>query len=288
MSTVLVTGASGRLGQQLLARLQVTHRTRALVHRRPVEADEVVAGDVVTGRGLHEALEGVDAIVHLAAITHARRPSAYERVNVEGTRRVLAAAVNADVARFVHVSTRAIDPSGGAYSASKARAEELVRAAPLASVVLRLAEIYGAGGREGVDGIASSARAGRPVLVLGSGDHEICPIHVLDAVHAIAAAVDRSHVLGRTYTLGGECTTVRDFAAACVAAFGSRSPIVGVPEALVALAARAATVLPLPLAPDQPARLRAPKERPSTDAVAELGFHPRALADGLRALAANG
>jgi nucleoside-diphosphate-sugar epimerase len=278
VTTVLVTGASGRLGVSVVARLRGSHRVRALVHRREVDADEVAHGDLVTGEGLRAALDGVDAVVHLAGLTHSRRASEYDRVNVEGTRNLVEAA--RDVERIVLVSTRAIDPAGGAYSASKARAEELVRAAPVGWVVLRLAEVYGAGGREGVDAIVASARSGRPVLLVGDGSTEVCPIHVDDACDAIVGAFRAP--TGRTYTIGGDCRPLRAFAEACIDAFGSRSRIVRVPKQLVALAARASSVVPLPLVPDQPARLSAPKERPSPDAEAELGFRVRPLAEGLR------
>jgi nucleoside-diphosphate-sugar epimerase len=281
MTTVLVTGGSGGLGKFLLERLRASYRTRALEHRTPVEADEVVSGDIVTGRGLDEAVAGADAVIHLAALTHSRRAAAYATVNLEGTRRLLKAAERAGVARFVHVSTRAIDPSGGAYSASKARAEELVRAASTDWVIVRLSEVYGAGSREGVDAIAASARVGRPVLVVGDGEQEVCPLHVEDAVDAIAGALRAP--IGRTYTIGGECTTVRAFADACVSAFGSHSRIVRVPVPLVSLAARVSALLPLPLVPDQLLRLRAPKPRPSAEAASELMVRARPLAEGLRA-----
>ena len=59
------------------------------------------------------------------------------------------------------------------------------------------------------------------------------------------------------------------------AASGGRSRIVHVPEPLVRAAAAAARVLPLPLYPDQPARLRAERPPPTPEAEADLGFRPR-------------
>lgn len=281
MTTVLVTGASGALGTAVLERLRGRRRTRALVHRRPADADECVRGDLVTGEGLDEALDGVRAIVHLAAVTHARRPRAYEAVNAAGTRRLVEAAARAGAERIVHVSTRAIDPRGGAYSASKASAEAVVRSSGVPWVILRLAEVYGGGGREGIDALVGRARSGRTLPLVGDGSQEVCPLFVDDAVTAIVSGLERD-VTGRTYTLGGDCLTLEDFARRCAAAFGDRSRIVHVPQPVVALASAAARFLPLPLAPDQLARLRAPKERPSPDAQEELGVAPLPLADGLR------
>jgi len=68
---------------------------------------------------------------------------------------------------------------------------------------------------------------------------------------------------------------MRGFARACSDAFGGRSRLVSVPEAVVAAVSVAARFLPLPLYPDQLARLRAPRPAPSEAAATDLGFQPR-------------
>lgn len=271
---VLVTGAAGGIGSRLVAALRAkSRRVRSLQHRRDVEGDEIVRGDLRDAASIARATDGVDAVIHLAAVTHARAPAAYE-VNVTGTR----ALVDAFAGRVVHVSTRAIDPRGGAYSASKAQAEDVARGSQ-EWVIVRLPEVYGAGGAEGVDGIIERARRGNAIPIVGNGGDEVCPVHVDDAVSALVAALDAP--AGRTYTLAGDCTTIRDFAEEAVRLLGSSSRIIGVPVAAVAVAARLARFLPLPLYPDQLARLRAPKESDASNARADLGFEPRGLAEGL-------
>lgn len=285
MKTVLVTGAAGSLGRLVVEQLRGGHRVRALMHRSAAAADEVAHADLASGAGIEAALDRVQAVVHLAAATHARRASRYELVNDLGTRNLVEAAARAGVERFVHVSTRAIDDRGGAYSRSKARAEAHVRGAPFDWVVVRIAEVYGIETGEGIDALVAAARAGRPLLLVGSGGHDVCPVHGLDAAAAVAAAVDSADAVGKTYTVGGECMTIAEFADACLAALGSRSRVVRVPEPVVAVLSRLAAVVPLPLVPDQLARLRAPKERPSPDVARDLGVSPRSLTDGLRARA---
>jgi NADH dehydrogenase len=280
---VLVTGAAGGVGRALLPALRAGGwRTRALVHSRPVEgADETATGDLADVGSLEAAVGGVDAVVHLAAVTHARNPRAYRAVNATGTRTLLAAARASGVGRFLHVSTRAIDPSGGAYSRSKADAERAVRESGLSFTIVRLPEVYGAGGREGVDAIVAGARSGRRILVVGDGADVVCPIALEDAVAALCAALEREEAVGKTYTLAGECMSVRAFAERCAAAFGTRSRITGVPVPLVAALSRLARVAPLPLAPDQLARLRAPKPEADRAARDGLGFEPRRLEEAL-------
>jgi len=288
---VAVTGAAGRLGAALLDALRAEGlRTRCLVHRRPVDgADETVAGDVRDAAALDRLLAGADALVHAAAVTHARAPAAYERVNVEGTRAVLDAAARAGVRRVVLVSTSALGASGGAYSRSKLAAEELARAAALPVTVVRLPELWGgAGGGEGIDALVASARRGRPLPVVGRGDQELRPVHVEDAGRALAAAVTSAAAEGRTYTLAGERTTFAELARRLAEASGGRSRVVHVPEPLVRAAAAAARVLPLPLVPDQPARLRVPRPDPTPAAGPDLGFRPRPFEEALRAVRERG
>jgi nucleoside-diphosphate-sugar epimerase len=281
---VFVTGAAGAMGARVLPALRAAGwRTRALVHKRPVEhADERAVGDLADAASLRAGAIGAVAVLHLAARTHARREGDYRAVNLEGTARVLEAAEAAGVERFVHVSTRAISPQGGGYSRSKLEAEELVRAAPLEHVIVRLPEIYGAGGREGIDDMLRRARARSAIPVVGRGTDLLCPAHVDDVTAPLVAALSVPGAAGRTYTLAGPCRTVREVAEACARAYGGSNRIVGVPSPLVALACAGARFLPIPVYPDQLARLQAEKPAPSPEASAELGFAPRPLEEGLR------
>ena len=271
---VLVTGAAGRLGGALVEALQARgHSVRCLVHRRPTPAGAAsVRGDLLDPASLAAAVSGVDAVVHAAAVTHARSAREYASVNADGTRNLLGAAAAAGVRRFVQVSTRAIARSGGAYSRSKADAEEAVRASGLPHVIVRLPDVYGGGG-EGVDELLARARAGRPVFVVGDGGQEICPIARAEAIAALVAAVERDAAQG-TYTLAGRCTTVRELVQEAVAASGSSSRVISIPVGVVRVLGVLSRVFPLPLYPDQLARLLSPKPPPSPEAEADLGFRP--------------
>jgi UDP-glucose 4-epimerase len=177
--TVLVTGASGLVGRQVVARLasarDAVARVVALDLRDPAAADR--RSDVVYARGdirdpgLAEVLaqHGVDAVVHLAAVVtpgpHSSRQLEYE-IDVEGTRNVLAACLGAGVRQLVYTSSgaaygyhadnpvplRESDPLRGnpafAYAWHKRLAEEILaeaRAAhpELAQLVLRVGTILG-------------------------------------------------------------------------------------------------------------------------------------------------
>jgi nucleoside-diphosphate-sugar epimerase len=284
IETVLVTGAAGNLGGRLVARLQADGlRVRALTHRRRVPAaDEEARGSILDDESCAEAVSGCAAVLHAAAVTHARREASYRDVNVAGTDNLVRAAEAAGVRRFLLVSSRTASERGGWYSRSKLDAERIVTASSLAWTIVRLPEVYGARSREGIDDIIAKVRRGKPVLVPGRGDSELCPLHVDDAVSACANALLLERAIGKAYTVGGRCLTVREFTQRCIAAAGSSSRIVPVPWAILRLVAAIGRFSPLPVFPDQVDRLRVPKPRPAEDASSELSFAVRALDDGLR------
>lgn len=278
-----VTGAAGTVGTRTLAALrEAGWRTRALVHNRPVlGTDEQVVGGLADPDALAEGTAGASVVLHLAALTHARRPARYRAVNVDGTAALLEAARRAGVGRFVYVSTRAVSAIGGAYSQSKLAAEEVVRSAEIEHVIVRLPEAYGAGGREGIDQMIDRARRGAAIPVVGRGQDSLCPVHVDDVVMALVASLSSAAAANRTYTLGGECRSAKEIALACARVAGTGSRVVHTPVTAVRVAGVAAKVLPLPLYPDQLARLRAAKPAPSPEAREDLGFTPRPLERGL-------
>src|SRR3954469_6783098 len=156
-STVAVTGASGNLGTALLRRLTApaagVAEVRGLARRRPPDVAPYAGvpwhlpdlGEPHSESALAALLDGVDAVVHLAwALQPGQHPEALHRVNVEGTRRVVRAAVAAGVEHVVHMSSLgAYAPGASAtqvaedwpttgiptsqYSRDKAEAERAVR-----------------------------------------------------------------------------------------------------------------------------------------------------------------
>jgi UDP-glucose 4-epimerase len=114
--TVAITGASGNVGTALLRRLAEAGvgEVRGLARRRPPQTEPYdgvrwFSADLGTPASepvLAEFLAGADVVVHLAwALIPDRRPDVLQAVNVEGTRRVLAAAGAAGVRHVVHMSS---------------------------------------------------------------------------------------------------------------------------------------------------------------------------------------
>ena len=208
---VLVTGASGMLGRVTAQRLVARGNEVTVLQRRPsgLPCAEVL-GDVADPSVTHRAAQGQDAVVHLAAKVDVTGPWAeYARINVGGTRNVLAACAAAGVRRLVHVSSpsvahageplvgRGADPADpaaarGHYARSKAVAEQEALAADsaaLAVLVVRPHLVWGPGDEQLVARIVARARAGRLPLI-GSGAALIDTTYVDDAAAALVAAVD--------------------------------------------------------------------------------------------------
>ena len=117
---ILVTGGAGFIGSHVVktlrqrypeARIRVLHQPREnLFNLRHVNGIELMAGDVTRQRDVVAAVAGCDAVFHLAAVYALWLPdmSVMDRVNVDGTRRVLQACKDAGVKRVVHTSSIAV------------------------------------------------------------------------------------------------------------------------------------------------------------------------------------
>jgi thioester reductase-like protein len=156
--TILLTGASGVVGQSLLRRLHDVNIV-CLVHRRPVDDPLVTSlrGDVCQpDLGLAQAdyayLVGqVDSVIHCAAVTDFNRTDgSLEATNIAGTEQVLAFAAAADATMY-HVSTAFVHTEADGdrgrtavgYASSKSAAEEIVRSSDVRRVIFRPSVVIG-------------------------------------------------------------------------------------------------------------------------------------------------
>ena len=262
---VLLTGATGFIGTAL-ARALVARgdRVRALV--RPTSITGVLAGlgvslapgDVLHPRGLAAAVEGCDAVVHLAGLVKASTPAQLFRCNAGGTR--LVAEACAEAARppvLVYVSSLSVagpsldgrprveeDPPApvSLYGESKLAGEAAVRAVAgrVPASIVRAPVIYGPGDRELVPQLLRMVKLGVAPR-LGQGEKRYSLLHVADLVDGLLAVVERGHRLGPANQAGPEGvyyledgTEHRwdDIAAAAFRAAGRRPRDLVLPEAL--------------------------------------------------------
>lgn len=293
---ILVTGAAGFVGSRAVRGLAETDQVRALVHRKPtgLEGIDAVVADITKPETLPAALEGVDVVVHAAAITGDRKEphrGAYDEVNRVGTENLVAAARQAGARHFVLVSGLGTRPAAPrTYMATRWGAEEAVRSSGLTFVILQPSVLFGPRAPF-IAALAGLVRTSPVVPAIGSGRLRFQPLHVDDLVTCIESACRDRSLAGRAYPIGGsEHVTFRQVLETIATAIGKRRLVVPIPMPLARVQARLMTAL-LPNPPLTPAALELFSFDNATDLDAvdrSFGFHPRGfrehvLAHGLDA-----
>lgn len=257
---VLVTGASGMLGRRTAERLVAAGHDVRTFQRRPAGVDGASdsLGWLTDPAAVTRALEGRDAVVHLAAKVSVSGPRhEYEQVNVEGTRTLLAAARAAGVGRFVQVSSPSVAHTGGSlvgegagpaqpehargnYARTKAAAELLALEADgphFAVVAVRPHLVWGPGDTQLVARIVERARA-RRLPLLDHGAVLVDSVYVDNAADALVAALERApQAHGQALVVtNGEPRAVGDLIAGISLAAGAPAPAWRVPARLAKVA----------------------------------------------------
>jgi NADH dehydrogenase len=250
MTMILVTGASGYVGNNLVRRLVAQGKAvRALVHS-PARAAlrladlrdqiEIFQGDVTRPETLGPALEGVSAIVHLVAVAIEKRPGDYERINTQGTINVVEAARAAGVRRLINMSQNGADSRlPYRFLASKGKAQEYVAASGLDWTALRPSVIWGP--QDEFANVQARLIKLTPLIfpIVGDGKARFQPVWVGDVVEATARCLDDEQTIGQEYALGGpEVLTYAQIVERVLAALGTRRLTVNVPVPLLRPAVR--------------------------------------------------
>jgi len=253
---VLVTGGTGFVGSQIVAALvrrgdtvRVLRRaSSSLVVLDGLEIEHFL-GDVLEPEAVARAVTGCDLVFHAAAVAsywRAQREQVY-RVNVEGTRIVMAACLAAGVPRVVHTSsvaaigiprdgrpadeTAAFDAVSATfvYADSKHRAEAVVLQAVargLPAVIVNPGAVYGAGDHNLISGSMVLEFARRSVPLVPAGGLCVADVDAVVQGHLVAAERGR---VGERYILGGENLTYLEIATDICAVVGRRPPRATVP-----------------------------------------------------------
>ncbi|MBI4538568.1 MAG: NAD-dependent epimerase/dehydratase family protein [Gemmatimonadetes bacterium] len=252
----LVTGATGFVGSHLAERLATEGwRLRALIRRSSdvTRLDglgaELLVGDLEDGDALVRAVDDVEVVFHLAAVTAARDQSTYRRVNADGTRRLVEACarLRSPPRRFIYLSSYAAcgpaldgrprtlaDPPAPltAYGKSKLEGEQIARALGdkgVEVVVVRAPAVYGPRDR---DLLTYFRLVWRRVAPYPAGpERRLHLVYAPDLARSLARSVV---VRAGTYAVAEPVAhTWREVIAAIARALGRRPLPVPVPAALV-------------------------------------------------------
>ena len=272
---VLVTGATSLIGRHIVSRLLERGDEVSVLQRRAsgiagvteVCCDIASSGSTVksefgkatttgnsTEASLANALEGKDAVIHLAAkVSIAGRWDAFEAINIKGTERLIRMARLCGVARFVHISTPSVAHSGrsligapagaadpdhvrGHYARSKAIGEQIALAAngpDMKVLALRPHLVWGPGDTQLIQRIVDRACAGR-LLLVGSALALIDTTYIDNAADAIVAGVDNAdRAAGHALVISnGQPRTVSEIMQRILHAAGMDIPLRHVPAGI--------------------------------------------------------
>jgi len=263
---VLVTGANGFVGRATCGQLVAHgHEVRRAV-RRACEASgldmPVTIGDIGPNTQWSAALDGIDAVVHLAARTHVMHDTAadplaeYRRVNVEGTRHLAHAAAAAGVQRFMLLSSVKVNGKFGqrpftetdppapedAYGLSKWEAEQsllrVARTSAMQWVILRCPLVYGPGVGANFLRLMRAVARGMP-LPLGAIGNQRSLLYLGNLVDAIRVCLPHPRARDQLFLVSdGEDVSTTTLARRLAAALRVRPRLVPVPVRLLRLAGR--------------------------------------------------
>jgi nucleoside-diphosphate-sugar epimerase len=319
---VFVTGGTGFIGGEVVRQLRERGDEVVCLARNPAKATplrelgcDVVGGDLGDEMAIREGMAGCDAVVHAAAVYEvgippSQRPAMRE-ANVGGTERVLEAALELKIPKVVYVSTvgvfgntggRIVDESyehpadsfTSAYEETKWEAHQVAKrliGEGLPCVIVQPGGVYGPGDTSSVGQLLDQFLSGKMPL-MPFPELGICLTHVEDVAAGILLALDKGRP-GEAYVLSGPATTMREALGVVADVTGHKPPRGAIPTPLMKAM--------IPIGPlvgkmmGQPPNLR--ELISSADGVTfwasyekaqrELGYEPRGLEDGLRAMLAE-
>ncbi|MEM3838976.1 MAG: NAD(P)-dependent oxidoreductase [Candidatus Micrarchaeaceae archaeon] len=292
--TILVTGASGKLGRFMSARLveegYVVHALVKSKERSLMLPPGTVPflGDIVDKKQLEKACDGADAVMHFAAIVSEYKYTTEQilKTNVVGTRNLLDVCAECGVKRFLFTST--IDVYGRArkerlteeselkptdkYGYSKMLAEQVVKeeSDEVKYTILRLATAYGPGLEHSFFKILRLIKAGK-AYVVGRGDNNLSLIHVADVAQAFLLSLQSKAAEGRVYHFSdGEDHTLKQLMDLSAEMLGVPKPTKQINELLLNVMARSRNI-----DSDELRFLTSNRKLDISKAAKELGYKPK-------------
>jgi NADH dehydrogenase len=208
---ILVTGGTGFVGGHVVHELRRRELPVRCLVRHPQKAAklagwgcELMEGDITEPAGLRRATADAQTVIHLVSIRQGDNEE-FQRIMVDGTRELLAAAKEADVGRFVLMSALGVSEATKdlvPYYGAKLQMEELVGSSGIPSVIFRPSFIFGPDGGI-LPTFVKLARLAPVTPIIGSGDQRIQPLWADDLAAYFAEATVRDDVTARLFELGG-------------------------------------------------------------------------------------
>jgi uncharacterized protein YbjT (DUF2867 family) len=235
---IVITGATGFVGRNLVKRLMKAgqpvrcllpeHKTRNLLWDQP---PEIITGNLLDEEVLFQTVTGAHTIIHLESAQWWGRVRDLERIEVVGTRNLIAAARSARVGRLITVSHLGASLSS-AYTLLRVKGivEELIRTSGLAYTIIRSGLLFG---EEDVfvNHIAMMLRATPLVYLMpGQGEVVLHPLHIDDLIEAVIRSLEMVDTVDSVMDIGGpEYITLQDMIYTVMRVSGVNRTVIPVP-----------------------------------------------------------
>jgi nucleoside-diphosphate-sugar epimerase len=238
---VVITGAAGLVGQNLLKRLDRPEREIVAIDKAGENMKvlerfhprvRTIVADLAEPGPWQEALDGCDALVSGHAQIGGLDWADFERNNIKASELLVAAAKAADVPYLVNISSSVVNSMAvDFYTESKKAQEKLVLESGIPQVILRPTLMFGWFDRKHLGWLGRFMQKAPVFPVPGNGRYLRQPLYVGDFCDVITASIER-RITGAYNISGQERIDYIDLIRALKAATGSRTPVVKIPYRL--------------------------------------------------------
>ncbi len=230
---ILITGANGFLGKNLVAEYQDLLPVNCLVRKRSFESQQanVYYFKTYNDDSVAEATSQSDVIVHCASMLHGRKEEMYA-ANVDFTRILIDLSKKYNIKQFIYISTENIQQKNtDLYTVTKQCAENEVRKFKN-HTILRPTVLYGPGDTKYVTRLIKIIIKYPIVPVLGKGKNKFQFLYVEDLIRVIKSSFERK-IYGTYVIAGPESITYNDFINALLKHLKISKPVVRIPVFLL-------------------------------------------------------
>ncbi|MEW6008498.1 MAG: NAD-dependent epimerase/dehydratase family protein [Candidatus Omnitrophota bacterium] len=287
---IFITGATGRIGRHLIKSLLSAGNSLFLLEK-PADNSvknksmHYILGDLLDPDSYKQVFkEGIDCLLHMAAVTHTNDINKYYAVNTDATLHLVRLCGNFGVKRFIFISTRALAESAGDYSRSKMLAERFIRESSLDWIILRLSEVYGSSTDKGITLILNHIGKLPFIPIIGRGDYSVAPVHISDVIFAITKVIEDDTLRNKIYTIAGPLSfKYNDFIDNVLAIRKLRKRKLYIPESVakICLGLSALLFKDKFFVKDQLPRLLCEKSYDISEAEKDFGFHPISIEEAV-------
>lgn len=286
---IFLTGSTGFVGRHIVKRLvdeKIPTRclVRSMTRSAALAGTELCQGDITMPETLDQAMNGVEAVIHLVGIRRETKKVRFDQIHVQGTRNMVIAAQKAGVKKFVHMSSMGTRADGQSnYHKSKWEAEEIVRNSGLTYVIFRPSIILGP--EDEFVNMFAKMMGLNPLFVpaIGSGENLFQPIHVDEVARCFVKATTDPNLKNETYELGGEKVSMNQVLRTIAKVKGYKRAYIHIPLGLFKRMIPLMGILPNPpIVEDEFIMLQEDNAGDNSKMKRDFGFEPMGFEEAVK------